>query len=118
MTLAVTIPLEAPATLMFEVVVTLGVSTWAWSLAAASRRSETWWAVLTCAGSFLVHRACAWVVGVTSDPNDVFSSGGQVWRMAGPFLGSIVVFVVAPVVLGMVIRERLPQRRGGSASRR
>jgi ACR3 family arsenite efflux pump ArsB len=95
---------------MFEVVVTLGVSAWAWSLASASRQPAARWGVLTCVGAFVVHRACAWVVALTIDPNDVFSSSGQVWRMVGPFLGSVVVFVATPVVLGMAIRERPPRR--------
>ena len=84
--LATTIPLEVPATLIFEVVVTLGVSTWAWSLASASHQPPARWALLTGLGSFAVHRLCAWVVALTIDPNAVFSTSGQVWRMVGPFL--------------------------------
>jgi hypothetical protein len=114
--MSASIPLEVPATLMFEVVVTLGVSAWAWSLAAASNQPPGRWAVVTCIGAFVVHRVCAWVVVLVADPNDMFSSSGQVWGMVGPFLGSVVVFMGAPIVMGMVIRER-PPRRSGRGSR-
>ena len=103
-------PLESPAALMFEVVVTIGVAAWAWSLAGASGQSSLRWGALTMAGAFAVHRLAAWLVPMTTDPNDVFTGAGQVWRIIAPFMGTIVVFVAAPIVVTMTMPQ-VPRRK-------
>ncbi|MCH9688254.1 MAG: hypothetical protein K0V04_42880 [Deltaproteobacteria bacterium] len=105
-------PLEFPAALMFEVVVTLGVSAWAWSLARAGSQSPVRWGSITMAGSFIVHRAASALMSVIVDPSDVYSSSGQLAGLLGPFVGSILVFMGAPLVLGHAIPS-VPRPRGG-----
>ncbi len=104
-------PLEIPATLMFEAVVTIGVSAWAWSMATASGQPPARWGAVTMLGAFIVHRLAAALMAVVTDPNDVFDGGGQLLLMLGPFLGSILVFVGAPVVLSMAIPVKRPTPR-------
>ena len=97
--------------MMIETVVTVGVSAWAWSLASASGRSGVRWSAATMAIAFATHRLTAWLVRLTQDPNDVFTTAAQLWRMVGPFSGSILVFVLAPIVLGLAVPSTPPRRR-------
>ncbi len=110
------VPLDVPARLIFEVVVTLGVSVWAWSLASASHQSPARWSSIAMAGSFTVHRVIEWLVSLVDTSDAAFDSTLQLWAVVSPVLGSVVVFVAAPLVLGSLIQVRPPKhgRRDGS----
>ena len=46
-----------------------------------------------------MHRLAGGLVPITTDPNDVFTGGGQVWRMIAPFVGTpIALMLLMPQV--------------------
>lgn len=92
-----------PAALMFETVVSLGVGFFALHMARGFVRHPGAWALGTIAASFLLHRINAWAIDVRALDLTYASPGLALLGMTLPFLATIGVFIITPLLLPVLL---------------